>query len=57
MSTSRPYRFEMERPGSPEEDPTFLFSLPEHGQSFGTVFREALEKPPEAKSPVLTVTS
>jgi len=52
-STSAPYRFEMERPGAPEEDPNFLFALPEYGQAFGTVFGEALENLAEAKSPVL----
>lgn len=52
-STSAPYRFEMERPGIPEDDPNFLFALPEYGQAFGTVFGEALEKLTEMKSPVL----
>lgn len=51
--TSAPYRFEMERPGVPEDDPNFIFALPEYGQVFGTVFGEALEKLTEAKSPVL----
>ena len=52
-STSAPYRFEMERPGAPEDDPNFVFALPEYGQAFGTVFGDALEKLAEAKSPVL----
>jgi hypothetical protein len=52
-SARAPYRFEMERPGVPEDDPNFLFALPEYGQAFGTVFGEALETLAEAKSPVL----
>jgi hypothetical protein len=52
-STSAPYRFEMERPGIPEDDPHFLFSLSEYAKAFGTVFSDALEKLTESKSPVL----
>ena len=52
-SASAPYRFEMERPGAPEDDPNFVFALPEYGQAFGTVFGDALERLAEAKSPVL----
>jgi hypothetical protein len=52
-STSAPLRFEMERPGVPEDDPNFLFALPEYGQAFGTVLGEALDRLTEVKSPVL----
>lgn len=52
-STSAPYRFEMDRPGTAEEDPNFLFSLPEYGQAFGALFSDALERLTESKSPVL----
>ena len=51
---SAPPRLVLEnRPGEAADDPGFLFSLPEYGKAFATVFYEAIENLAEAKSPVL----
>jgi hypothetical protein len=39
--------------GTVEEDPNFLFALPEYGKAFGSVFGEALDRLCESKSPVI----
>jgi len=51
--TSAPYRFEMDRPGNAEDDPNYLFSLPEYSKAFGEIVGDALERLTERKSPVL----
>ena len=52
-STSAPYRFEMDRPGTIEDDPNYLFSLPEYSNALGEIIGVALETLTERKSPVL----
>jgi hypothetical protein len=52
-STSAPYRFEMDRAGNAEDDPNYLFSLPEYSKAFGEIVGDALESLTERKSPVL----
>lgn len=51
--TTAPYRFEMGGSGTVQEDPNFLFALPEYGQAFGVVFGDAIERLADSKSPVL----
>jgi hypothetical protein len=52
--TVAPYRFGIEgQAGNREDEPHFLFSLPEYEAAFGELFGEALEDLCPQKSPVL----